>query len=87
MKAIRCNIAREHELAHHLVSEAFGHPSRVLWPLSQGLEPDAYEAAAEEGLVLALQRYVRAGQLPFIDRVDWPALRRQFLDHLEAYPC
>ena len=70
---------REHELAHHLVAEAFGLPSRVLWPLAQGAEPDAWDAAAEEALALALQRFARAGQVPLIDRCDWDRLKRRFL--------
>jgi len=75
--------AREHELAHHLVAEAFGKPSVVLWSLAHGEEPDACETAGEEALALALQRYARTNEVPMIDRVNWPSLRQLFRTHLE----
>lgn len=70
---------REHELAHHLVAEHFGSHSPVLWTLAHGEEPPAMIAAAEEALVMALQRYARANEVPLIDRVDWALLRARFL--------
>lgn len=76
--------AREHEVAHHLVAEVFGQPSHVLWPLANGHEPDAFAAAAEEALAMALQRYARANEVPLIDRIDWRRLRDRFLSVLKA---
>jgi hypothetical protein len=71
---------QEHELAHHIVSEAFGSHSPVIWSLAHGEEPPAMIAAAEEALTLALQRYARANERPMVDRVDWPALKSRFLE-------
>lgn len=75
---------RHHEIAHHLVAEHFGHPSRVLWPLAHGCLPRALETAGEEALAMALQRFVRRGEEPFVDRVDWRALRDRFNQLMEA---
>lgn len=71
---------REHELAHHLVAETFGSHSLVLFALAHGETPSPALAAAEEALAMALQRYTRAGEHPFIDKVDWPALKARFLE-------
>ena len=70
----------EHELAHHLVAEAFNSHSPVLWALAHGEEPCAMIAAAEEALAMTLQRYARANEVPMVDRVDWPALKARFLE-------
>lgn len=71
--------AQEHELAHAVVAESFGCHSPVLWALAHGEEPSALIAAAEEALVLALQRYARTNEHPMIDRIDWKALKERFL--------
>ena len=69
---------RVHELCHHLVAEGFGSHSLVLWALAHGEQPTPMVAAAEEALAMALHRYVMTGQPPFVDSVDWPALRNRF---------
>lgn len=74
---------REHEVAHHLVGEEFGEPSRVLWMLAQDIDPPPQVAASEEALAFALQRYARANEVPLIDGVDWPALRSRFVGLVE----
>lgn len=75
---------QEHELAHHVVAEAFGSHSLVLWALAHGEEPCAMVAAAEEALSLALQRYARTNEHPMIDRIDWQTARRRFLELADA---
>jgi hypothetical protein len=72
--------AQEHELAHHVLAENFGCHSPVIWALAHDEPPAPMIAAAEEALVLALQRYARTSEHPMIDRVDWRALRASFLD-------
>lgn len=47
----------------------------MLWALAHGKQPPPFEAASEEALAFALQRYLRAGEVPLIDCVDWPKLR------------
>jgi hypothetical protein len=71
---------QEHELAHALIGEHFCSHSPVIWALAHGEEPPAMIAAAEEALVLTLQRYARANEVPMVDRVDWPALKSRFLE-------
>jgi hypothetical protein len=71
---------REHELAHHVIAEYFHSHSLVLFALAHGEKPPQTIAAAEEALALALQRYVRANEPPFIDCVDWPGLKARFLE-------
>jgi len=71
--------AQEHELAHHLVAEAFGRPSLVIWKLAHGEKPDPYEAAAEEALAMALQRYARTNEAPLIEGVEWDDLKCRML--------
>jgi hypothetical protein len=71
--------AQEHELAHHVLAEGFGCHSPVLWALAHGEELSPLIAAAEEALVLALQRYARTAEHPMVDKVDWKALRQRFL--------
>jgi hypothetical protein len=73
---------REHELAHHLISEHFVSHSPVLWALAHGEQPPAMIAAAEESLALNLQRYARTNEYPMVDRVNWHALRSRFLELL-----
>lgn len=70
---------REHELAHNLVAEHFNSHSPVLWALAHGETPCAMIAAAEESLAINLQRYARANEHPFVDRVDWTLLKARFL--------
>lgn len=74
---------REHEVAHHVIGEAFDQPSLVLWALAHGAEPSAFDAAAEEALAMNLQAYARTSQPPFVDRVDWRQARARFLSVLE----
>jgi hypothetical protein len=74
---------REHELAHHVLSEGFGSHSLVLWALAHGEKPTPMIAAAEESLALNLQRYARTNEHPFVDGCDWPALKARFLSLLE----
>ena len=75
--------AQEHELAHHVISENFGCHSPVLWSLAHEEQPTPMIAAAEEALVLALQRYARANEHPMIDRIDWAGLKQRFLGLLD----
>jgi hypothetical protein len=71
---------QEHELAHHLVAEAFNSHSPILWALAHGETPPPLFVPAEEALALALQRYARTNENPFIDGVNWQQLRARFLD-------
>lgn len=71
--------AQEHELAHHLVAEAFGGASHVIWALAHDEEPDPYEAACEEALAMTLQRYARANEVPLIEGIDWENLKSRLL--------
>jgi hypothetical protein len=73
-------ICQEHELAHHLIAEHFGSHSLVLFALAHGETVAPAFAAAEESLAMNLQRYVRTNEHPFVDRVDWHALRARFLE-------
>jgi hypothetical protein len=75
--------SREHELAHHVLSEGFGSHSLVLWALAHGETVSSCFAAAEEALAMALQRFVRANKRPFIDGADWDFLKARFLQLLE----
>lgn len=77
---------QEHELAHHLIAEEFGSHSLVLWALAHGENVSAPFAAAEEALAMALQRYVRTSEHPFVDRVDWHRLRDRMLGMLSDVP-
>jgi hypothetical protein len=74
---------REHELAHSVVAEGFGSHSLVLWALAHGETVSPCFAAAEEALAMALQRFVRANERPFIDGADWDFLKARFLQLLE----
>lgn len=71
---------RAHELCHHLICEAFGSHSFVLWALAHGEQPTPMIAAAEEALAMTLHRFVMTGEPPLIDRVDWTALKSRFLE-------
>lgn len=69
---------REHELAHHMVEEAFyDRPSRVLWELAHGRVLSAREAVYEEGIAQMFQRWLRAGERPIIGGVPWDALKAE----------
>lgn len=70
---------QEHELAHHVVAEAFGSPSLVLFALAHGDEPGPAIAAAEESLAINLQRYVRTNEHPMVDGFPWEQARDRFL--------
>lgn len=71
--------AREHELCHHLIGEAFDRPSAVIWALAHGQRPEPYAAAAEEALAMTLQRFARCNEQPMIEGVDWSMLRDKLL--------
>lgn len=73
---------REHELAHHVLAEAFGSHSLVLFALAHGEHPTPMVAAAEESLALNLQRYARTNEHPMVDCVPWQQLRARFLSLL-----
>lgn len=73
---------RFHELAHHVVAEAFGSHSLVLWALAHGEEPTPMIAAAEESLAMNLHRYVMTREPPCVAGVDWPKVRERFLSVL-----
>jgi hypothetical protein len=70
---------REHELAHHLIAQEFGSHSPVIWALAHGETPPRMIAAAEEALVMVLQRYARANEVPLIEGVDWDGLKCRLL--------
>jgi hypothetical protein len=70
---------REHELAHHLIGEEFGSHSPVLWALAHDEQPPRMIAAAEEALVMTLQRYARANEVPMIENIDWDGLKCRLL--------
>lgn len=70
---------REHELAHHLIAEEFCSHSPVIWALAHGESPPRMIAAAEEALVMTLQRYARANEVPMIEGVDWDGLKCRLL--------
>jgi hypothetical protein len=71
---------RAHELCHHVVAEALGSHSLVLWGLAHGEKPCPMIAAAEEALAMALHRYAMTNEPPFVDGVDWQAAKARFLD-------
>jgi hypothetical protein len=71
---------QHHELAHHVVAEGFGSHSLVLWALAHGEKPTPMIAAAEESLAMNLHRYAMTGEPPFVDGVDWQALRARFIE-------
>lgn len=70
---------REHELAHHLIAEAFGSHSPVIWALAHGEQPCRMIAAAEEALAMTLQRYARTNEVPLIEGIDWDVLKCRLL--------
>jgi hypothetical protein len=70
---------RDHELCHHLIGEAFGSHSLVIWSLAHGEQPAPMVAAAEEALAHTLHRYAMTGEPPLIEGVDWDGLRDKFL--------
>jgi len=81
----RMAYCREHECAHHMVSEwIMGRPSQVLWPLAHGYEPDPADAVQEEALAMTFQRWLRANERPIIGGVDWDALKARALALLDA---
>lgn len=69
-----------HELCHHLIAEAFGCHSAVLWALAHDEKPTPMIAAAEEALVGVLHRYIMAAEPPLIEGVDWLGLKARFLE-------
>jgi hypothetical protein len=72
-----------HELAHHLICEAFGCHSPVLWALAHDEQPAPMIAAAEEALAHTLHRYAMTGEPALIEGVDWRALKARFLGLLD----
>lgn len=75
---------QEHELAHHLIAEAFGCHSPVLWALAHDETPATMFVAAEEALAMTLQRYARANEVPLIEGVDWDALRNRIMEECDG---
>jgi hypothetical protein len=71
---------REHEYAHHLIAEEFCSHSPVIWALAHGERPPRMIAAAEEALVMTLQRYARANEVPMIENVPWRQLKDRLLE-------
>lgn len=69
---------RAHELCHHLITEAFGSHSPILWALAHGEKPAPMIAAAEEAMAATLHRYAMTGEPPLIEGVDWSGLRARF---------
>lgn len=74
----RLAYCRAHELAHHLIAEAFCQHSPVLWCLAHGEKPPAMIAAAEEALAQTLHRYAMTGEPPLIEGVAWDELKVRF---------
>jgi hypothetical protein len=67
-----------HELCHHLMGEAFGSHSLVLWSLAHGEQPTPMIAAAEEALTMTLHRFVMTGEPALIEGVPWDALKARY---------
>jgi len=76
---------RHHELAHLICEEMIhNRPSRVLWGLAHGQPLEPHDAAYEECMAQALQRYVRANEQPIIGGVDWGSMKARFLEVLSC---
>jgi hypothetical protein len=76
---------REHEFAHSFMEERLqDRPSRVLWGVAHNQQLSGPEAAYEEMMAQAFQRWLRAGERPIISGVDWDALKRDALRLLEG---
>lgn len=75
---------QRHELAHHLIAEALGSHSLVVWALAHGEKPTPAIAAAEEALAMSLHRFAMTGEPPFVDGIDWTPLRERFLELAEG---
>jgi hypothetical protein len=71
---------RFHELAHHLICEALGSHSLVIFALAHGEQPSPAIAAAEEALTMTLHRYVTTVEPPLIEGIGWQTLRKRFLE-------
>lgn len=70
---------REHEVAHHVVSDfLLNRASPILWGLAHDDPLPPHESAFEEMMAQSLQRFVRAAERPIIGGVDWDALARLF---------
>lgn len=76
---------RAHELCHHLIAEAFGSHSPVLWALAHGEQPPRMIAAAEEALAMTLHRFVMLAEPPLIEGLDWKALKTRFEELLSSH--
>jgi hypothetical protein len=76
---------REHEAAHHMVSEWIaGGASQVLWPLAHGEPVIEWCATFEEMAAQQFQRWLRANERPIIGGVQWDELKRRALGLLDA---
>jgi hypothetical protein len=81
----RLEYCREHEVFHHLVGAWFyGGPSPVLWALAHSSDVTPEAAALEEAMVMACQRWVRAGERPIIGGCDWDRFKREALALLDG---
>lgn len=65
---------RAHELCHHLIAEAFGQASPVIWALAHGERPGPMVAAAEEALAHVLHRLAFTGAPALIEGLCWDDL-------------
>lgn len=72
---------REHELAHVVLAQELhqGPPLALLDTARYGAAVDQGLAVMEECTAQALQRWVRASELPIIGDCDWVDLRDKFL--------
>lgn len=78
---------REHEVCHMLVEEALhDRSSRILWGLAHDAPLPPHEAAYEEMMAQALQRFVRAAERPIIGGIYWDAIRALTLSKLGERP-
>lgn len=68
--------ALEHEFCHSFVCEEIGgRPSHVLRCLLNGTPADPLQAAQEEALTQAFQRWLRANERPILASVDWDGMK------------
>lgn len=81
----RLQYAREHECAHHMVSEwIMGCPSYVVWSLAHGAIPGQGLTTFEEMAAQTFQRWLRANERPIIGGIDWDDLKARALGLLNA---
>jgi len=75
----------EHEFSHSFIEERLhNRPSRVLWGVAHNQMLTGPEAAYEEMMAQAFQRWLRAGERPIVGGVDWDTLKNDALRLLDA---